>query len=159
MGENEDKKLSELIESAMLEAPPDDIARRVTPWRRAMVEIVLGLLLTTITFGRGFLYYVLTFAGVLLLLGGFRTLRRVNAGFAWCFRLTLLNTACVVIPRVLDAALPMYVPSFLDGTGLPGGCAGRFDGRGGALLRGRGIRARQRLGRPAHRRLGERDGL
>lgn len=118
MGENEDKKLSELIESAMLEAPPDDIARRVTPWRRAMVEIVLGLLLTTITFGRGFLYYVLTFAGVLLLLGGFRTLRRVNAGFAWCFRLTLLNTACVVIPRVLDAALPIYVPSFLDGAGL-----------------------------------------
>ena len=114
MGENEDKKLSELIESAMLEAPPDDIARRVTPWRRAMVEIVLGLLLTTITFGRGFLYYVLTFAGVLLLLGGFRTLRRVNAGFAWCFRLTLLNTACVVIPRVRYLSLPNdFFPLFL----------------------------------------------
>ena len=32
----EDKKLDELIDSALPEAPPDNVAREVTPWRRAM---------------------------------------------------------------------------------------------------------------------------
>ena len=43
----EDKKLDELIDSALPETPPDNVAREVTPWRRAMTQLLWGLALTT----------------------------------------------------------------------------------------------------------------
>ena len=108
-----DKRLDELIEEAMPALPPDEVARGVTPWRRAMRQIVCGLALTTVTFGHGFFYYVLPFAGTLLLLCGFRTLRRANAPFAWCFYLTCACTAAMALSYALSAVLPMYRPERL----------------------------------------------
>ena len=82
MDEREELELGKLIASALPETPPDDIARGVTPWRRAISETVWGLVLCMVTLGEGILKYAMPFAGALLLLCGTRTLRRENAGFA-----------------------------------------------------------------------------
>ena len=93
----EDKKLDELIDSALPEAPPDNVAREVTPWRRAMTQLLWGLALTTITFTRGILAYVLPTAGMLMMLCGLRTLRRENGGFRAAYICALAQNVVHII--------------------------------------------------------------
>lgn len=73
-----------------LDAPPEDVFREVTPWRRAMKRILWGLVLGTVTLNFWNLNYILPAAGHLLILLGLRALRRENGFFRlwWCALLT-----------------------------------------------------------------------
>lgn len=75
-----DPELEDLLAEG-LSAPPEDVLREVTPWRRAMKRILIGLVLGTITWNNWNLNYILPAAGFLLILLGLRALRQENAFF------------------------------------------------------------------------------
>ncbi len=109
----DDKRLDALIASALPTAPPEKVARAVTPWRRAMLEVIFGVAFTMIGVGWGILRYALPFAGALLLLLGFRALRRANVCFAACHVLAAIMTALSSLSLAADSLLPMYLPGWL----------------------------------------------
>ncbi|MGN1002647.1 MAG: hypothetical protein ACI4PC_07730 [Oscillospiraceae bacterium] len=81
------------LESSMPELPPDDVVYEVTPWRKAMNRVLIGMALSTITLSFLCLNYILPAIGALLSLLGFRTLRGENGWFRCCWFITLLRTA------------------------------------------------------------------
>lgn len=93
-------------EDASALPPPAD--GEITPWRTAMDRILWGMGLTTITLNFLWLDVLLPAIGAVLLVLGFRTLRRENAPLRWGYRLSLLSLAIRFAGDVL-AALPVDV--------------------------------------------------
>ena len=46
----DEKRLDSLLDEAVGASPPEDVVRAVSPWRKAMVQVLWGLGLTAITF-------------------------------------------------------------------------------------------------------------
>lgn len=95
-----DQMLDELIGEALPELPPDDIAREVTPWRKSMGRVLTGMVLVTVQFNFLLLQYILPAAGVILMLLGYRQLRRENKWFRLGYVLswiTMLRTFASLI--------------------------------------------------------------
>lgn len=81
-----DKRLSDadfdaMLEESIPELPPEDIAETVTPFSKAMDRVLWGMALCTLTLNFLCLNYILPAVGMVLLLLGFRSLRRENAWF------------------------------------------------------------------------------
>lgn len=98
MNDREREKLSDadfdvLLESSVSEYPPEDVAADVTPWKKAMNRVLAGMALTAITLNFLSLNYILPAIGTVLLLLGFRALRRKNRWFGICFAVTLVRAA------------------------------------------------------------------
>lgn len=87
------------------ELPPDDVARDVTPWRRAIGNILGGSALCSITLNFFCLNYLLPTIGVILQLLGFRPLRRENRWFRACWLLAVLRAALFLPCIVLNATI------------------------------------------------------
>lgn len=86
--------------------PPDDgLVEEITPWRRAMRRALLGIALNLVTLNFWCLNYLLPAIGTLLLLLGFRALRRENRGFALCWHLALLQAVVRYACLILNAAV------------------------------------------------------
>ena len=103
----DDLRFDELLrEDAAALPPPAD--GEITPWRTAMDRILWGMGLTTITLNFLWLDVLLPAIGAVLLVLGFRTLRRENAPLRWGYRLSLLALAIRFAGDVL-AALPVDV--------------------------------------------------
>lgn len=103
----DDLRFDELLrEDAAALPPPAD--GEITPWRTAMDRILWGMGLTTITLNFLWLDVLLPAIGAVLLVLGFRTLRRENAPLRWGYRLALLALAIRFAGDVL-AALPVDV--------------------------------------------------
>ena len=81
----DDRRLDSLLDEAVADAPPEDVADRVNPWRRSFAFIIWGLVLSTLSFNFYGLDYILPYAGAALLLLGFRPLRRDNGFFRAAF--------------------------------------------------------------------------
>ena len=102
----DDREFDRMLEEELTALPlPDDTVAEVNPWRRAMVRIVWGTGLTTLTLNFWYLNYLLPAVGVVLLFLGFRTLRRENRWFALCWGLSLLDLAAFYVGRVMDATI------------------------------------------------------
>lgn len=82
-----------LLEDNLSDIPPEDIVREVTPWRKAMNRVLVGMALCAITLNFWCLDYIMPAIGTTLLILGFRTLRRDNPWFKTCFITTLLRAA------------------------------------------------------------------
>ena len=100
-----DREFDALLESAAPELPPDDVARDVTPWRRAIGNILGGSALCSITLSFFCLNYLLPTIGVILQLLGFRPLRRENRWFRACWLLAVLRAALFLPCIVLNATI------------------------------------------------------
>ena len=99
-----------LTEGADALPPPAD----VSPWRSAMSCVVWGIALKTLTLQLLYLHYILPTLGCILLVLGFRTLRRENKALQWCWRLSIVIAAVRSASFVLEA-LPVdvkYVPAY-----------------------------------------------
>ena len=116
MRENDWNELEELLADGLPDLPPEEIVRSVTPWRRAMDRVLTGSALRAVTLSLFGLQYLLPALGTLLLLLGYRALRRENRWFWACFVLAAaetaysipllaLNTSSVYAPRVLTPAV------------------------------------------------------
>lgn len=100
-----DREFDALLESAAPELPPDDVARDVTPWRRAIGNILGGSAMCSITLNFFCLNYLLPTIGVILQLLGFRPLRRENRWFRACWLLAVLRAALFLPCIVLNATI------------------------------------------------------
>jgi len=94
-----------ILQNSLSEPPPDDVVKKVTPWRRAMNRILVGLALNTITLNFWALNFVLPAVGLILMLLGFRTLSRENGWFRGCFFLTIIRAGCFFPPLILNATI------------------------------------------------------
>ncbi|MCR4963131.1 MAG: hypothetical protein K6B40_04545 [Firmicutes bacterium] len=88
-----DAEFEAVLENTVAELPPEDIVTEVTPWRKATDRVLFGMALTSITFQFLYLHYILPAIGAVLVLLGFRALRRENKWFGYCFALSVLQTA------------------------------------------------------------------
>ncbi len=82
--------------------PPEEVVRDVTPWKRAMNRVLIGMVLCTITLNFWYLNYILPAVGMVLWLLGLRALRRENGYFTACFVLILLRCACFFPTLILN---------------------------------------------------------
>ena len=107
----EEKRMSELISSALPDAAPEEAARRVSPWRRAAIELAAGLALSVVILRGTPLEYIMQFFGELLLLSAMRTLRRENPFFALLHLLSIAGTLVAIVNIIFHATLlPFYYP-------------------------------------------------
>ena len=90
-----DDAFEALLAQSVDELPPEEIVADVTPWRRAMERVLFGLALCMVTLNFWCLNYLLPAIGTVLLLLGFRALRRENPWLRGCFVCAVLRTACV----------------------------------------------------------------
>lgn len=97
-----DSEFEELLSVSMGDAPPESVVDDVTPWKRAMSRVVAGLALCTITLNFLGLNYILPAIGVVLMLLGFRSLRRENGWFMTCYVISMLRTATVFVSLILN---------------------------------------------------------
>lgn len=80
----------------------------VSPWRSAMSCIVWGIALKTLTLQLLYLHYILPTLGCILLVLGFRTLRRENSALRWAYGLSIAAAVMRSVCAVLQA-LPVDV--------------------------------------------------
>lgn len=95
-----------LLEESLPEQPPEEVVWEVTPWRRAMRRILIGTALQTITFQLWGLSYLLPVLGQILLLLGYRALRRENGWFRFSWAAVLLRS--VVLASVWCVHATIY---------------------------------------------------
>lgn len=101
----DDLRFDELLREDAAALPPPE---KINPWQMAMTQVLWGFGLSTITLNFLYLDYILPALGAVLLVLGFRTLRRENRPLRWGYRLSLLSLAIRFAGDVL-AALPVDV--------------------------------------------------
>lgn len=94
-----------LLAQSVDELPPEEIVADVTPWRRAMERVLFGLALCMVTLNLWCLNYLLPAIGTVLLLLGFRALRRENPWLGGCFVCAVLRAACVFPSLILNTTI------------------------------------------------------
>ena len=100
-----DDAFEALLAQSVDELPPEEIVADVTPWRRAMERVLFGLALCMVTLNFWCLNYFLPAIGTVLLLLGFRALRRENPWLGGCFVCAVLRTACVFPSLILNTTI------------------------------------------------------
>ena len=101
-GSMEDRELTALVGGL---PPPEELVREITPWRKAMDRVIAGLALTTVTLNFLCLDFLLPLIGAVMLVLGFRALRRENRGFMACLVLSVLRLVLRLVLLVLNAAV------------------------------------------------------
>lgn len=86
-----DRELDELLRSSLDDMPPEDIVSDVTPWKKAMDRILVGMALCTLTLNFLCLNYILPAIGTMLLILGFRSIRRENRWLNVIFIITVIR--------------------------------------------------------------------
>ncbi len=120
-----DREFDQLLYQGAAQLPPDDSTCRDTaPWRRAFTLICWGLALTTVTLNFLHLQYILPPVGAVLLLLGFRALRRENRWLRLGYGLSALLAAWRFAAAVV-LATPL-APRLDGGAGLLGSLTGSF---------------------------------
>lgn len=104
-GPLDDAEFDAALQESLPEPPPEDIVREVTPWRKAMDRVLVGLALNAITLNFLCLNYILPTIGLILMLLGFRTLRRENGWFRSCFIVTLAKSLYFFPSLILNATI------------------------------------------------------
>ncbi|MCI9156137.1 MAG: hypothetical protein HFF44_04235 [Lawsonibacter sp.] len=100
-----ERDFDKLLEAAAEENFPDDIVREVTPWRKAMGNVIGGSGMCAITINFLNLNILLPTIGVILQLLGFRGLRRENRWFTACWVLALLRAVLYLPTVVVNATI------------------------------------------------------
>lgn len=100
-----DDAFEALLAQSVAELPPEEIVADVTPWRRAMNRILFGMALCAVTLNFWCLNYILPAVGTVLLLLGFRTLRRENRWLGGCFAVTVIRAACFFATLILNTTI------------------------------------------------------
>ncbi len=100
-----DADFEAMLAQSVPDTPPEEIVAEVTPWRRAMNRILFGMALCAITLNFWCLNYILPAVGTVLLLLGFRTLRRENRWLGGCFAITVIRTVYFFATLVLNTTI------------------------------------------------------
>ena len=110
---SDDLRFDQVLTEDAAALPPSGV--EVNPWQEAMCLVLWGLGLTTLTLHFLYLDIILPAVGAILMVLGFRTLRRENRAMQWCYRLSIAAAAVRSIAYTLNA-LPWetgYVPAYV----------------------------------------------
>lgn len=102
---NEEELDSALEHALTQEALPEGIVQEVTPWRKAMNRVLTGLALTNITLNFWCLNYILPGIGTILILLGFRALRKESKWFRLGWIISIARMAYVMFTLILNATI------------------------------------------------------
>ena len=114
-----DKEFDLFLEEAIDAPPPADLSGEFTPWSRAMGRIIWGTGLTTLTLNFWNLDVILCAIGWMMLLLGYRALRRENRWFRLCYGISWLRLVWFVVGFFLNGTIYAGVPvvkALLNGT-------------------------------------------
>lgn len=100
-----DADFEAMLARSVPDTPPEEIVAEVTPWRRAMNRILFGMALCAVTLNFWCLNYILPAIGTVLLLLGFRTLRRENRWLGGCFAVTVIRAAYFFATLILNTTI------------------------------------------------------
>lgn len=100
-----DADFEAMLAQSVPDTPPEEIVAEVTPWRRAMNRILFGMALCAVTLNFWCLNYILPAIGTVLLLLGFRTLRRENRWLGGCFAVTVIRAAYFFATLILNTTI------------------------------------------------------
>ncbi len=100
-----DTDFEAMLENSISEYPPEDIIAEVTPWKKSIKRVLIGMALNTITLNFFCLNYILPAIGMILLLLGFRTLRHENKWFGSCFVIAVLRSVCFFPALILNTTI------------------------------------------------------
>lgn len=100
-----DADFEAMLARSVPDVPPEEIVAEVTPWRRAMNRILFGMALCAVTLNFLCLNYILPAIGTVLLLLGFRTLRRENRWLGGCFAVTVIRAAYFFATLILNTTI------------------------------------------------------
>ena len=100
-----EKDFEAMLEKSVSDFPPDDVVEEVTPWRRAMNRVLIGIALCAVTLNFWCLNYILPAIGMVLSILGFRTLRRENKWFRNCFIITVIRAAYFFPMLILNTTI------------------------------------------------------
>lgn len=101
-----DRDFELLLEEQIAALPPgDELVAAITPWRTAMNRILIGTGLMTISLNFLLLDTILPAIGMVMMLLGFRALRRENRWFALGYGITVLRTAYSLVWIFLKATV------------------------------------------------------
>ena len=101
----DDLRFAQMMREDASALPPPE---KINPWQMAMTQVLWGFGLSTITLNFLYLDYILPALGAVLLVLGFRTLRRENRPLRWCYILSIAKLLVCTAGDVL-AALPVKV--------------------------------------------------
>lgn len=101
----DDLRFAQMMREDASALPPPE---KINPWQMAMTQVLWGFGLSTITLNFLYLDYILPALGAVLLVLGFRTLRRENRPLRWCYILSIAKLLVCSAGDVL-AALPAKV--------------------------------------------------
>ena len=107
-----EKEFDTVLESAVSELPPEDIVAEVTPWKKSIHRVLIGLALSSLTLNFLCLNYILPAIGMILMLLGYRTLKGENGWFKGCFVLTLIRSGYYFPMLIFNATI--YQQSFYE---------------------------------------------
>ena len=110
---SDDLRFDQMLTEDAAALPPPGV--EVNPWREAMCLVLWGLGLTTLTLHFLYLDVILPAVGAILMVLGFRTLRRENRALQWCYRMSVAAATVRSIAYTLNA-LPWetgYVPAYV----------------------------------------------
>lgn len=100
-----DADFEAMLARSVPDVPPEEIVAEVTPWRRAMNRILFGMALCAVTLNFWCLNYILPAIGTVLLLLGFRTLRRENRWLGGCFAVTVVRAVYFFATLILNTTI------------------------------------------------------
>ncbi len=85
--------------------PPEDVVAVVNPWKKAMHRVLIGLAISTVTLNFWCLNYLLPAVGFVLMLLGFRTMRRENGWFKGCYAVVLIRCIYYFPTLIVNASI------------------------------------------------------
>ena len=100
-----DADFEAMLAQSVPDTPPEEIVAEVTPWRHAMNRILFGMALCAVTLNFWCLNYILPAIGTVLLLLGFRTLRRENRWLGSCFAVTVIRAVYFFATLILNTTI------------------------------------------------------
>lgn len=100
-----DADFEAMLAQSVPDTPPDEIVAEVTPWRRAMHRVLFGMALCAVTLNFWCLNYILPAIGTVLLLLGFRALRRENRWLGGCFAIAVIRAVYFFATLVLNTTI------------------------------------------------------
>lgn len=90
----DDRAWERMLQEELSQMPlPEHMLKQVTPWRPAMKRVLIGLFLNMFTIQFFCLQYLLPAIGSIMILLGFRTLRRANRWFSLAWIAALVQMA------------------------------------------------------------------
>lgn len=100
-----DTEFEAQLQNSLSELPPEDVVNDVTPWKKSINRALAGLALTVVVLNFWYLDYLLPAIGTILMLLGFRALRKENKWFGSCYVISIFQGIYFFFTLILNTTI------------------------------------------------------